>query len=392
MFKSLSLSLAILTMTNVYANTCTSLNNDPMFNDLLKDLRAQNINCEGLSTHLSFDDGPNEKTSGIILNELDKRNIKATFFATTTNLVPGTPGLAEKEAILKRVIKNGHTVASHGHEHNAYDMRITGTKEAGYSANEREKQINTSVELLDKATSGMFSKQNYRLFRFPYGRGASPSQKEIEEMEKTKKMVFKGSTYAEKLREYRRMSPALQQIGAHDFSHIGWNHDSNDSSLPFKMPGVDVFRKYVKSNMEELCSPGKKVKVSLFHDIKEINTRAIPLIADLGTCLGLKFITPKEMMNSSSLTNTDVILKNNQINKGPVELVDEIGKLIKSVNAPAKQCDEVAKTETSSPVGGGCYSTYLKKTFQNCEGETSKCYEGKWYGASDPTILLNCSL
>jgi peptidoglycan/xylan/chitin deacetylase (PgdA/CDA1 family) len=391
MFKPLSLILSVFTMTNVYANNCTSLNNDPMFNDLLKELRAQNINCEGLSTHLSFDDGPNEKTSGIILNELDKRNIKATFFTTTTNLLPGTPGLAEKEAILKRELKNGHTVASHGHEHNAYDMRITGNKEAGYSANEREKQINTSVALLDKATSGMFSKQNYRLFRFPYGRGASPSQKEIEEMEKTKKMVFKGATYAEKLREYRRMSPALQQIGAHDFSHIGWNHDSNDSSLPFKMPSENVFKKYVKSNMEELCSPGKKVKVSLFHDIKEVNTRAIPLIADLGSCLGLKFINPKEMMNSSSLTNTDVILKNNLINKGPVELVDEIGNLIKSVNAPAKQCADVVKIETSSSAGG-CYSTYLKKTFQNCEGETSKCYEGKWFGASDPMILLNCSL
>lgn len=394
MFKTLSVS-ALLTMalasTSLYANTCKSLNNDPMFNDLLKELRAQNINCEGLSTHLSFDDGPNEKTSGIILNELDKRNIKATFFATTTNLIPNRAGIEKRQAILKNSIKNGHTVASHGHEHNAYDLRITSTKEAGFSSQEREKQITTSIDLLDKATGGMFSKQDYRMFRFPYGRGAMPSQKEIENMELTKKMVFKGSTYAEKLREYRRMSPALQQIGAHDFSHVGWNHDSNDSSLPFKMPPEDVFRKYVKNNMVELCSPGKKVKVSLFHDIKEVNTRAIPLIADLGNCLGLKFISPKEMMNSSTLTNTDVVLKNHQINKGPVELVEEISKLIKNVNAPAKQCDEVAKTETSSPVGG-CYSTYLKKTFQNCEGETSKCYEGKWYGASDPTILLNCSL
>jgi peptidoglycan/xylan/chitin deacetylase (PgdA/CDA1 family) len=390
MFKTLSLSFAILSMATTYANTCTSLNNDPVFNDILKELKSKNVNCEGISTHLSFDDGPNEKTSGIILNELDKRNIKATFFVTTTNLLPNTPGLAEKEAILKRELKNGHTVANHGHEHNAYDLRMTGKKEAGYTANEREKQINTSIQLLDRATNGQFSEQSHQLFRFPYGRGAMPSQKEIEEMEKTKKMVFKGSSYADKLREYRRMSPALQQIGAHNFAHVGWNHDSNDSSLPFKMPNEDIFKKYVKSNMEELCSPGKKVKVSLFHDIKEVNTRAIPLIADLGTCLGLKFMTPKEMMSSSSLTNTDVIIKNHQINKGPVELVDEIEKLLKNVNAPAKQCDDVAKMETS-PVGG-CYSTYLKKIFQNCEGETSRCYEGKWYGASDPTILLNCAL
>lgn len=391
MLNFLSLSAALLiSITSAQANTCSSLNNDPLFNELLNEFKAQNLNCNGISTHLTFDDGPNEKTSGIILKELDKRNIKATFFTTTTNLVANIPGLAEREAILKRELQNGHTVASHGHEHNAYDLRITGTKEAGYTPKERENQINESVELLDRATDGKFSKQNYRLFRFPYGRGASPSQKEIEEMERTKKMVFKGSSYAEKLREYRRMSPALQQIGAHDFSHIGWNHDSNDSSLPFKMPSEEVFRKYVKSNIEELCSPGKSVKVSLYHDVKEVNTRAIPLIADLGSCLGLKFITPKEMMNNSFLTNTDVILKKNQIHKAPVEMADEIGNLLKTVNAPAKQCPESVRND--SPAGDGCYSTYLKKTFKNCEGETSKCYGGKWYGASDPLILLNCSL
>lgn len=392
MFKPLFISaLALLSITNTHANTCSSLNNDPLFNELLNELRSQNVNCEGISTHLSFDDGPNEKTSGIILNELDKRNIKATFFTTTTNLLPNTPGLAEKEAILKREIKNGHTVASHGHEHNAYDMRITGTKEAGYTPAEREKQINTSNQLLERATGGQFSKQPFKMFRFPYGRGAMPSQKEIEEMEKTGKMVFKGSTYAQKLSEYRRMSPALQQIGAHDFSHIGWNHDSNDSSLPFKMPAPDVFKKYVKANMVELCSPGKKVKVSLFHDIKEVNTRAIPLIADLGSCLGLTFLTPREMMNSSSLTNTDVIIKNKQINKGPVDLIDDIGKIIKNVNAPAKQCADVT-TVQAGMVTEGCYSTYYKKTFNNCQGETSICYQGKWYGSSDPFILLNCAL
>lgn len=387
-FLSLSAGL-IISITSAQANTCTSLNNDPLFNELLNEFRAKKLDCSGISTHLTFDDGPNEKTSPVILKELDKRNIKATFFTTTTNLIANKSGLAERQAILKRELQNGHTVASHGHEHNAYDLRITGTKEAGYNPSEREHQINESVELLDQATDGRFSKQNYKWFRFPYGRGASPSQKEIEEMERSKKMIFKGATYAEKLREYRRMSPALQQIAGHGFSHIGWNHDSNDSSLPFKMPSDEVFRKYVKANIEELCSPGKSVKVSLYHDIKEVNTRAIPLIADLGSCLGLKFITPKEMINTSFLTNTDVVLKNNQLQKAPALMVDEIGKLLKSVNAPAKQCQDAVKTD--SPAGDGCYSTYLKKTFNNCEGETSKCYGGKWYGASDPMILLNCN-
>ena len=397
MLNFLSLSaFFFISMSAAEANTCKSHDNDPLFNELLNEFKKSNIDCTGVKTHLTFDDGPNEKTTGIILKELDKRNIKATFFVTTTNLTPNRPGLSERQALLKRQLQNGHTVASHGHEHNAYDLRLSNQPEAGYNAREREIQINESVSLLNKATNGQFSKQEYKLFRFPYGRGAMPSQKEIEEMERTKKMVFKGATYSEKLREYRRMSPALQQIAQHDFSHVGWNHDSNDSSLPFKMPNANIFKRYVKSNIEELCSPAKtvKTKVSLFHDIKEINTKAIPLIADLGQCLGIKFIGPKEMMNSALLTNTEIVLKNKQINKAPVEMVDELEKLIKTVNAPARNCPESAtkanNSASASSTPNGCYSTYLKKTFGNCEGETSKCFEGRWYGASDPMILLNC--
>lgn len=377
---------SLLVFQNVHANTCKSLNNDPLFKELLNDLKNQNVSCDGIKTHLSFDDGPNEKTSGIILDELNKRNIKATFFTTTTNLVSGKPGLREKQAILERELATGHTVASHGHEHNAYDMRITTSKEPGYTNAQREDQIKKSIQLLDSATNGKFSRQEYKLFRFPYGRGAMPSQKEIEEMEKTKQMVFSGDSYAEKLKEYRRISPALQQIGAYGFSHVGWNHDSNDSSLPFTMPNENVFKAYVLNNIKNMCSPSIKTKVSLFHDIKEVNTRAIPLIADLGGCLGVDFISPKEMMNTASLANNDVIIKSKTIAQAPVRMADDLGKLINQISNPGKQC-----AETQTQPGKGCYSKYLNKVFGNCEGETSKCFEGKWYSGDDPFIILNCS-
>lgn len=373
------------------ANTCTSLNNDPLYNELLQQFKKEKLDCQGISSHLTFDDGPNAKTSGVILDELDKRKIKATFFVTTTNLIAGRPGLPEREAILRRQLKNGHTLASHGHEHDAYDLRITNKKEPGFSVVEREQQIKTSMKLLNNATGGQFSKQPYRLFRFPYGRGAIPSQLEIEEMEKSKTMVFKGTTYAEKLKEYRRMSPALSQIADHQFSHIGWNHDSNDSSLPMTMPADDVFKKYVTDNVKALCSPGKKVKVSLFHDIKEVNTRAIPLLVDLGMCLGVKFISPKEMMDhATELADTGVVITNKMIAQSAVKQVDELGQLLKKLDAPKAQCQGAEIKVEEVHAAGGCYSTYLKKNFANCGGETSRCYEGKWYRADDPVILLNC--
>ena len=93
-------------------------------------------------------------------------------------------------------------------------------------------------------------------------------------------------------------------------------------------------------------------------------------------------------MNNSFLTDTNVIIKSKTIAKGPVESVDEIGNLIKSINAPARQCPESKAAEASTT--NSCYSTYLKKNFMSCEGETSKCWEGKWYGMNDPVIMLNC--
>lgn len=382
------LVLAFLLISNAEASSCASLNNDPFFNELLKQFKSQNLECKGISSHLTFDDGPNEKTTGIILDELNKRNVKATFFISTTNLISSKPNVEERTALVNRELKSGHVVASHGHEHNAYDLRIAGAKEAGYSSSEREEQIEESENLLNMATNGKFSKQPYKLFRFPYGRGASPSQKEIEEMERTKKFIFQGETYAEKLKEYRRMSPALQQIAGHNFSHLGWNHDSNDSSLSMKMPNDEIVKKFVNSNIQELCNPNKSVKVSLFHDIKEVNTRAIPLIVDIGMCLGVKFISAKEMLDHKDyLSEAGVLISSKNIAKAPVQAVDEIGKLLKTIGAPKGQCSEIAQNEKP---GNGCYSTYFKKTFQNCGGETSKCYEGKWYSASDPIILLNC--
>ena len=385
------LALSLMTY-NTSALSCRSQDNDPLMRQILEQLKQENLNlesCNQSKVHLTFDDGPSDKTTKPILDALNKRKIKATFFITTANLAAGKPNIQEKEQIIQTQLKTGHIIASHGHEHNSYDLRITNAKDEGYSDSERKKQIAESVRLLNRATSGQFEKQSVKLYRFPYGRGAMPSQKEIEEMERTKKFVFQGSTYAEKLAEYRRMSPALMQIADYQFSHLGWNLDSNDSSLPMNMPNEQTISNYVKENIQAMCNPKKRLKVALYHDIKEVNVRAIPLIADIGACLGVDFISGKEMMvQQKDLTKDGVLISLKNTSQAPVETVDEIGKLLKDLNKPNKQCPEakvVSKNSTNS-----CYSDYLKKSFNNCEGQSSICYNGKWYGKEDPTIILNC--
>ena len=59
---------------------------------------------------LTFDDGPNPKTTPLILDILKKYNAKATFFILGQNI-------AGNEDIIRRMVAEGHEVANHSWSH-----------------------------------------------------------------------------------------------------------------------------------------------------------------------------------------------------------------------------------------------------------------------------------
>lgn len=59
---------------------------------------------------LTFDDGPGKKTTPRLLDELKKRNIKATFFVVGANA-------AKYPDILKRMDAEGHVIGNHSYAH-----------------------------------------------------------------------------------------------------------------------------------------------------------------------------------------------------------------------------------------------------------------------------------
>ena len=59
---------------------------------------------------LTFDDGPNPKTSPFILNLLKESNVKATFFCVGKN-IEGYP------EIFKRIKADGHSIGNHTYSH-----------------------------------------------------------------------------------------------------------------------------------------------------------------------------------------------------------------------------------------------------------------------------------
>jgi len=101
--------------------------------------------------YLTFDDGPSKNVTPQILDILKQYNVKATFFVIGQN--------AEKNpALIARMAKEGHAVASHSYSHN-YDF-LYGDAESFRS------ELNATRNVL---TSIVGEKGFSDIFRFPGG-------------------------------------------------------------------------------------------------------------------------------------------------------------------------------------------------------------------------------
>ncbi|MCK6593674.1 MAG: polysaccharide deacetylase family protein [Bacteriovoracaceae bacterium] len=102
---------------------------------------------------LTFDDGPHIINTPKTLDVLKKYGAKATFFVLTENISEKTM------PIIKRIVQEGHILASHHHDH----QNNNGKSEAQYKQ-ELEKTVTLIAELNAK-----FGGSNELYYRFPYG-------------------------------------------------------------------------------------------------------------------------------------------------------------------------------------------------------------------------------
>lgn len=104
----------------------------------------------------TFDDGPDHRTTPILLNELDKYNVKGTFFVNGHRFHSRTAGGEENRMVLRDMIARGHFIGNHTFSHKA----IT---ELDDDAWKREvSQVNWQI-------SEIWGRP-LRLFRPPFGR------------------------------------------------------------------------------------------------------------------------------------------------------------------------------------------------------------------------------
>jgi peptidoglycan/xylan/chitin deacetylase (PgdA/CDA1 family) len=110
---------------------------------------------------LTFDDGPDPVTTPELLDILKKENVQATFFVLTDKVTE------ETKPLVRRMIEEGHTVASHHHDHVSNDTKTEAVYKAGL-----KKTILSTVEFQDEY--GAINREIY--YRFPYGAYGSKSR------------------------------------------------------------------------------------------------------------------------------------------------------------------------------------------------------------------------
>jgi peptidoglycan/xylan/chitin deacetylase (PgdA/CDA1 family) len=107
------------------------------------------LNKNDTKIALTFDDGPCEPQTSKVLDTLKKHNVKATFFVIGKNI-------KGNEAILKRLISEGHSIGSHSFSHHFW-IDIWGRKKL-------QADIEKSLSEIKNCTG-----QETKLFRPPYG-------------------------------------------------------------------------------------------------------------------------------------------------------------------------------------------------------------------------------
>lgn len=107
------------------------------------------------AVYLTFDDGPHPTATPFVLDQLEHYKAKATFFCIGKNVI-------EQPAIYERIVKEGHAVGNHTHNH----LRGWKTKAKDY------------VENTLQAAKFIESK----LFRPPYGRITGVQANKLHDM------------------------------------------------------------------------------------------------------------------------------------------------------------------------------------------------------------------
>jgi peptidoglycan/xylan/chitin deacetylase (PgdA/CDA1 family) len=174
---------------------------------------------------LSFDDGPDLKFTPLVLDELDKRGLKAIFFVTGHRVVGDRPEDLARRELLHKIAAHGHLVANHTMSHRNLCQA---------SPDEAAQEIDANAEVIASATG-----VRPLLFRAPYGARC------------------------------RSLEAAL---AARELISVGWNLDPQD----WRNPTSDDILGYLELRLRRLEGRG----ILLLHDTHPASVFALGPLLD----------------------------------------------------------------------------------------------------------------
>lgn len=192
---------------------------------------------------LSFDDGPELEATPVILDELDRRGLKAVFFVTGRQMVGAGPGAQARRELIRQIAVRGHLVGNHTLTH--ADLCRHPESIAP--------EIDGNSELIAAATG-----RRPHLFRAPYGVGCEPLRAALIERELTE---------------------------------VGWNIDPQD----WRGAGTGEIVAAVTHALARL--PGRGIL--LLHDTHPQAVRALPEILDWIAAENRRGSRPLRIVNPS---------------------------------------------------------------------------------------------
>lgn len=175
---------------------------------------------------LSFDDGPDLKFTPLVLDELDRRGLKAIFFVTGHRVIGDHQENLARRELLGRIAAHGHLVANHTMTHRNFCQIADDTEAAA--------EIDNTSEVIAQATG-----VRPLLFRAPYGSRC------------------------------RRLEAAL---AARSLVSVGWNLDPQD----WKNPTSDDILAYLQERLARLRGRG----ILLLHDTHPASVFALGPLLD----------------------------------------------------------------------------------------------------------------
>ena len=202
--------------------------------------------------YLTFDDGPKEGTTNVILDILKEENVKATFFVTNNG----------PDSLIKRESDEGHTVALHTSTHN---YAVVYASDASFY------EDLTNVQNRVKRITGKTS----MIIRFPGGSSNTISRK-----------------YSPGI-----MSRLTKSTLERGFKYYDWNISSGDAGGTTEASGV--YNNVINALKKE------RVNMILMHDIKPYTRDALRQIIKFGKENGYTFekITMDTPMITQNVNN-----------------------------------------------------------------------------------------